>query len=120
MAKRDQPRLGRGIGDIVADHRSYGAAEQLFERTDGLTPPDTNIVTEWAYPASSRVRAYRYDFANQTLQVRFHKYDDAYEYYGVPTAVYASFDSSPSKGRFINSTLNSFTYAPVAGTLWTD
>lgn len=123
MAK--SPALGRKLNEILSDRREYGAAERLFDETttpraDGLQPPETNVITDWEYPASTRVQAYRYDHGRQTLQVRFVKYGSAYEYHGVPTAVFASFASAPSKGKFINSTLNGFPYEHVAGNLWTD
>lgn len=66
--------------------------------------------TPWEFPGSSRVHAYQYDSESMQLRVRFVKYGTPWIYEGVPLAVFQSFDASPSKGRYINSTLNHFNY----------
>lgn len=71
---------------------------------------------------SSRVKAFRFvsnmspddRLAGErygTVFVRFIKYDTPWKYTGVPQSVYESFASSRSKGKFINSTLNRYSYA---------
>lgn len=64
------------------------------------------------FPDSERVQAYRYvpgeDLYYGNLYVRFVKYGTPWVYYNVPVGVYQAFTTSPSKGQFINTTLNSF------------
>jgi hypothetical protein len=52
------------------------------------------------------VYAYSYDYDSSELWVRFKKYETPWVYQGVQEAVFASFDASDSKGKYINSTLN--------------
>jgi hypothetical protein len=69
-----------------------------------------NYVSPWSYPDSSRVRAYQWDEALQQLRVRFIKYDTPWVYENVDLAVFQQFDAAGSKGRFINSVMNSYPY----------
>lgn len=63
-------------------------------------------VTPWEFPDSSRVQAYQYDFNSGQLRVRFIKYGTPWVYNEVPLAIFQAFDAAPSKGMYINSTLN--------------
>jgi hypothetical protein len=56
------------------------------------------------------VAAYQYDYEQSQLRVRFHKYGTPWVYEGVPVTVFQAFDAAPSKGKYINSTLNYMTY----------
>jgi KTSC domain len=65
--------------------------------------------------SSSRVRAFRYDYANGNVQVTWrnskgpgHVYED------VPFEVFRSFARITSKGKAVNSTLNGFNYRPIS------
>lgn len=75
-----------------------------------VTPPPPGPTTGWAFPASSRVYAYQYDYGMQQLRVKFIKYGTPWVYNDVPTTVFQAFDASPSKGSYINSTLNYMDY----------
>lgn len=72
--------------------------------------------TPWVFPASSRVHAYQYDPNTQQLRVRFIKYRTPWVYDNVPSTVFQAFDAAPSKGMYINSTLNYFPYRKATPT----
>jgi len=69
-------------------------------------------LTEWAEtPKSSRVEAYRYDHANNALQVTWrNNANHGYIYLEVPYERYRSFARAASKGKYVNSALNGFEY----------
>ena len=85
--------------------------EALFGKQEdrrSLVPP-----TPWIQvPDSSRIQAYQYNPAMASLHVVFsnHGRPTGYVYNDVPTAVFQAFDAAPSKGRYVNSTLNFFPY----------
>lgn len=98
-------RIRENIGSkSVAGHDITAAGQQ---RADN---PDVSVrelpTTPWERPASSRVRAYQYDYASGQLRVKFVKYGTPWVYNDVPVAVFQAFDAAPSKGMYINSTLN--------------
>jgi KTSC domain len=108
-----------GLGDFgrtrarrnLFDTGRASAAEQLFGGRDQVQDQAQQTLrggttTPWSFPDSSRVKAYSYDATNQQLRVRFHKYNTPWVYNGVPLGVFMAFDASPSKGMFVNSTLN--------------
>lgn len=64
-------------------------------------------------PGRPRTRMAGYDPATQTLRIRFRE-GVVYGYYNVPPGVWRDFRRTPSPGKFINSTLNSFEYGPEA------
>jgi hypothetical protein len=91
--------------------RSTFYEEALFtDRPDGPLTPAAEPPTPWFYPESSRVYAYQYDPFLMQLRVKFIKYGTPWVYNDVPSAVFQAFDASPSKGMYINSTLNYFPY----------
>ncbi len=98
-------RFRENLGSkTVAGHEVTAAGQQ---RADN---PDVSVrelpTTPWERPASSRVSAYQYDYATGQLRVRFVKYSTPWVYNDVPVAVFQAFDAAPSKGMYINSTLN--------------
>lgn len=74
-------------------------------------------ITEPEYPSSSRVQYVRYDYDESKLAVKFFKLGRnlglCYVYEDVPPPVYQQFVTSGSLGRYINSTLNQFSYHPA-------
>lgn len=60
---------------------------------DKLTPNQGNVYVKFNYPSKKQM-------ASGSVVV--------YRYEGVPVAVYESFRNNPSKGRYINQSLNSF------------
>lgn len=106
--------------------------------------PTTSLtdISPWIYPGrnhppdeSTRVKAFKF-VANTsaedvddspyaramfggtrygTVFVRFIKYGTPWKYSNVPQTVYEQFYASPSKGKFINSTLNQYPYGRVTG-----
>jgi hypothetical protein len=50
------------------------------------------------------------------LRVKFVKYGTPWVYDAVPSTVFEVFDASPSKGSYINSTLNYFPYRKAIAT----
>lgn len=104
-------------------------------QAEPLTVIPWDPATTYQHPPSesSRVRAYKYVRYNDgtmtederrtgvgaviggqiygTLFVRFARADTPWKYMNVPQNIYEAFAASQSKGRFINSTLNSFPYS---------
>lgn len=106
--------------------------------------PTTTLtdISPWVYPGknhppdeSTRVQAFKF-VANTSIEdmddspyaramfggsrygtifVRFIKYGTPWRYSNVPQTVYEQFFASPSKGKFINSTLNNYPYGRVTG-----
>lgn len=102
MGDWGRERLRHNIGRrTVAGH---DVTEEALFGSDRDVP--TQPTTEWEFPSSSRVKAYQYDFNTQQLRVRFLKYNTPWVYDNVPTTVFQAFDAAPSKGMYINSTLN--------------
>lgn len=82
--------------------------------SDGRAPSG---VTDPEYPSSSRVQYVRYDYDEQKLAVKFFKLGRnlglCYVYDNVPSVIYTQFVISGSLGKYINSTLNQFSYHPA-------
>ena len=99
LGEAGRSRIRQNIGgqDITAYEKSLYSS-QLIDRGARTTG--------WEYPDSSRVYAYSYDYQTRELWVRFVKYETPWVYHEVSQPLFAAFDSSPSKGKFINSSLN--------------
>jgi hypothetical protein len=119
--ERFRENLGAGIAGGDKAHPMRGAIpgstsdvleEALFgqDRPDGPINPAHQAATPWFYPESSRIHAYQYDPDMQQLRVKFIKYGTPWVYDSVPSAVFEAFAASPSKGTYVNSTLNYFPY----------
>lgn len=105
LGSRGRERFRENLGaKTVAGHEITAAGQQ---RADN---PDASVrdlpTTPWERPASSRVAAYQYDYESGQLRVKFVKYSTPWVYNNVPVAIFQSFDAAPSKGMYINSTLN--------------
>jgi hypothetical protein len=100
-------RARRNIGGQIGGNHISAYEREMFGRPRS-TPPAGK--TSWEYPDSTRVHAYAYDFKESNLWVRFKKYDTPWLYSGVTQPVFSAFDASPSKGKFINATLNYTNY----------
>lgn len=99
---KERARYGLGKSTIAGhDITKY---EEAVYGTGPALPQQA--ATQWEYPASSRVLAYQYDFDQQQLRVRFVKYNTPWVYNDVPSTVFQAFDAAPSKGMYVNSTLN--------------
>jgi|SRR4051812_23125224 hypothetical protein len=62
-------------------------------------------------PKSSRVSAFRYDYLNRALQVRWRNNSNhGYIYLEVPHEEYRGMTRIASKGRFVNNHLNGYDY----------
>lgn len=62
-------------------------------------------------PSSSRVSRFRYDHANQAVQVQWtNNLNHGYVYYDVPYEQYRLFARAVSKGKKINTQLNGYRY----------
>jgi KTSC domain len=99
---RERTRFGLGR-QSVAGHDLTQYEQATFGQSRAIP---TAPATEWEFPNSTRVKAYQYDFDTQQLRVRFIKYNTPWVYDDVPTTVFQAFDAAPSKGMYINSTLN--------------
>ena len=85
--------------------------------TESASPSDDpgHDIGPWIEsPSSTRCSRYRYDYANQQLQVAWknnlHHYVTTYP--DTSTEVYRRFARSASKGRFVNRVLNGGGYWP--------
>jgi len=107
LGGRGRDRLRENIGGQVGGQDLTAYEREVYGRPRS-TPKAAR--TQWQYPDSTRVYAYAYDFEEQQLWVRFKKYDTPWLYGGVSQPLFAAFDSSPSKGKYINSTLNYTSY----------
>jgi hypothetical protein len=115
LGNRGRDRIRESLGSPTeapyADSNLYGNNPR----------PAQPLTTGWVHIDSSRIRAYEYDYSAQELRVRFVKYDTPWIYEGVSSALYEAFASSPSKGKFVNSTLNYTKYrqaTPGEATHW--
>lgn len=62
-------------------------------------------------PSSSRVSRYRYDFANQALQVQWtNQKNHGYVYGPMDYEGYRAFARAVSKGKYVNRVLNGYPY----------
>ena len=61
-------------------------------------------------PKSSRCEAFRYDYHNNALQMRWRDGGPGYIYLEVPYEGFRSFARAASKGRQVNASLNNFGY----------
>lgn len=105
LGEAGRSRIRRNIGGqpvTAYEEQLYGSNPNDSYRSRGRTP--------WEYPDSTRVYAYSFDYDSDELWVRFKKYETPWVYKGVAETVFASFDSSESKGKYINSTLNYTNY----------
>lgn len=108
------PRVG-GLGEAGKSRIRYNIGGQditQYEKDQyGSNPIDRGPQRSgWEYPDSSRVYSYSYDYYTRELWVRFIKYETPWVYQEVSQPLFAAFDSSPSKGKFINSSLNYTSY----------
>lgn len=82
------------------------------------TPSDVEQydLAPWTESSSStRVSRFRYDHANREVQVQWrNNIGDGYAYENVNYEQYRQFARAVSKGKKINTFLNSFPYRPMA------
>jgi hypothetical protein len=101
---------------VAGNANTFNVEEERDRRRSSESTDDFPV----EYPDSSRVQAFRFvpgeDQYYGNLYVRFVKYGTPWVYYNIPVSVYESFANSPSKGRFINMTLNSYPYSRASGT----
>lgn len=107
LGESGRNRIRRNIGGQVGGHDITAYEKQMFG-TGRAAPPQA--ATAWEYPESTRVYSYQYDFDKSQIRVRFHKYETPWIYDGVTEPVFRAFDAAPSKGKYINSTLNYTVY----------
>ena len=63
-------------------------------------------------PQSSRVSSFRYDYANDSLQVQWRR-GGAHVYLKVPQSEFRGFVVAGSKGRFVTAVLDCFEHRPA-------
>lgn len=92
--------------------------EQVQDYGHGLfgenKPPAPPLTTSWKYPNSSRVRAYMYDYSSNSLYITWQNGKPPWVYDDVYPALFEAFDAAPSKGKYINSTLNYTSHYPAS------
>lgn len=109
MARRPGGNTARIRAAVQATTDTFDVEEERTRKRMG-----TEMSFPVEFPGSSRIFAYRYvpgeDNYYGNLYVRFVKYGTPWVYYNIPIGVYQAFTTSPSKGKFVNTTLNSFPY----------
>jgi hypothetical protein len=105
------PRSGRGRskGRITAPTPVYGQVAHggYDEQKHDLSP--------WVeVPSSTRVSRFRYDHANNAVQVQWRNHKNpGYIYLDVPYEAYRAFGRAASTGKAVNRILNTFDYRPM-------
>ena len=79
-----------------------------------FSSPPSPLTTSWKYPNSSRVRAYMYDYSSNSLYITWQNGKPPWVYDDVYPALFEAFDAAPSKGKYINSTLNYTSHYPAS------
>lgn len=64
-------------------------------------------------PGSTRVRSFRYDFAQGNIHIQWRKGGPGHVYEDVPFETFKAFTKISSKGHGINSMLNGFSYRRI-------
>lgn len=64
-------------------------------------------------PGSTRLRSFRYDYAQGNVHVQWRKGGPGHIYADVPFEVFRAFARISSKGKAINSMLNGYNYRPI-------
>lgn len=104
-------RFGEGLGRSGREEEVLG--DTLFQRTTPPLESSQPLRTGWIDVASSRVAEYNYDYSDGSLYLRWVKYGTTWVYENVSSALFEAFVSSPSKGKYVNSTLNLHPYHEV-------
>jgi hypothetical protein len=102
-----KPKIPKGASKQTRQKVHAGAFvhDEAFNEEQHDLGPWTNA------PKSSRVDSYRYDYLNHALQVTWRNgKNHGYIYLEVPYEGYRSFARAASKGRYVNSSLNSYAY----------
>lgn len=73
----------------------------------------THDFTPWVEMNSSRLARARYDRATSAIQVDWGNGNPGYVYHDAGYETWRSFIRAQSKGRFVNSRLNSLAYRPL-------
>jgi hypothetical protein len=82
---------------------------------DAAYDQDQHDCGPWIEVTSSRVAAIRYDYMNQAVQVLWvgRSTSMGYIYLDVPYERFRAFVRARSKGKYINSAMNSYDYRPM-------
>ena len=123
----ETPRQTAGSGDFAFTREREKDRQEAVAAGEEPTPGDYPPMINGADFNSTRVAGFRYvphdpndgDSGLGTLYVRFIKRGDEYQYDNVENGVYQMFaiDGS-SKGKFINSTLNFYSYKRASDSLF--
>lgn len=117
--KQAGPAKQSGLGSWGKDRLTdQFDPEQVQDYGHGLfgenKPPATPLTTSWKYPDSSRVRAYMYDYSSNSLYITWQNGKTPWVYDDVYPSLFEAFDAAPSKGKYINSTLNYTSHYPAS------
>ena len=108
----DLKNVGRIAGAAKVKGTTLGKTRKGQPLDDTSEDADRHDIGPWAEtPASTRVKRYRYDYAQRQIQVQWrNEKNDGYIYEEVDYEAFRSFARAVSKGKQINRSLNSFTY----------
>jgi hypothetical protein len=112
MAKAPPKKISEVKGTGSRVNRKVHAGRYVH---DAAYDEDRHDCGPWIEVNSSRVEAIRYDYLNNAVQVLWvgRPRERGYVYLDVPYERFRSFIRSGSKGKYINSALNSYEYRPM-------
>jgi hypothetical protein len=104
-----EPKVAKVAGKGGSAKKKVHAGTYVHDEAYNV---DQHDLSPWAEtPSSSRVSRYRYDHLNNAIQVQWrNNKNHGYIYLEVPYEGYRSFARAASKGKRINSDLNSYSY----------
>lgn len=115
MATRRPAGLGSTGLQRARENIGHGQSTDHLEET--LLPgdrPAQDLSTGWINADdSSRVEAFLYNYTNNILYVRWINNHTTWAYYDVTSALFEAFAAAPSKGKYVNSSLNLHSYGEV-------
>lgn len=104
-----EPKVAKVAGKGGSVKKKVHAGTYVHDEAYNVDQHDLSPWTET--PNSSRVSRYRYDYLNDAIQCQWrNQKNHGYIYLEVPYEGFRSFARAASKGRHINSTLNSYEY----------
>lgn len=107
MAKAPPKKISQVTGKGQRVNRKVHAGRYVH---DEAYDEDRHDCGPWIEVQSTRVEAIRYDYLNRAVHVRWPRSSTPYIYLDVPYERFRAFVRASSKGKYINSAMNSYDY----------